>query len=424
MRIAVCSGSGLGGTEKAAAAFALGLKQRGHVVDWLGTSGPRTEELEKQGIPALGVSHEASRLAAYLNSAHPEVVHQHVSGTPLKDHPLYQVWPKLGMPSPLLIETNIFGRLDDIDSAGLASFRMFVSLTSGTQAFLRAGKALSSAALEHHTVLYNPVEAHERITAAKRQALRHELGVGEDEILALRIGRPSSKWRPWECEAFALAKRRHPKLRLLLIEPPDALTTAVHCGHYGQGISVLPATSDFRWLRELYCAAELMVHAADFGESFGYTIAEAMAAGLPLIVRTTPWGDNAQTELVQNGLTGFVCASVPEMARRWANLAADPTLRTRMGDAGRKRMDLIGQLDRELDVLEDVLRKLKGGTVGPNLLQRNEQWLAFARTIREREWQISERSCSHPLDYLHARLHSGYRSLRSTVRMWRERRQR
>ena len=183
----------------------------------------------------------------------------------------------------------------------------------------------------------------------------------------------------------------------------------------------MPVTSDFAWLNELYGASDLMVHATDFGESFGYTLGEAMATGLPLIVRTTPWGDSAQVELVENGCNGYVCASTGEMARRWTELAENSRLRRTMGESGRARIQTYAHLETELDILEEVLAKVKTRRTGPRLQQRNQAWLNFAREFRTREWRISESPRTHPLDYCHARIYSAYRSLRMFTRIQRDR---
>jgi hypothetical protein len=67
-----------------------------------------------------------------------------------------------------------------------------------------------------------------------------------------------------------------------------------------------------------------MLHYARYGESFGYALAEAALAGLPVIALSTPWGDNAQAELIGNGRTGFLVNDYPSARRALARLSADP----------------------------------------------------------------------------------------------------
>jgi glycosyltransferase involved in cell wall biosynthesis len=72
-------------------------------------------------------------------------------------------------------------------------------------------------------------------------------------------------------------------------------------------------------------------------EGFPNVILEAMAARLPVI--TTPAGDAGV--VVQHGQTGFVVKpdDTQGMAAVLVQLARSPATRTRLGDAGRKRVE-------------------------------------------------------------------------------------
>jgi glycosyltransferase involved in cell wall biosynthesis len=407
--------------EKAAALFAAGLARRGYTVDFLGGPGPRSRSLEAAGIPMLGIVTSKAELKQYVQEVKPDVVHQHVPGYPIAN-PLYEIWSELGANAPSLIETNVFGHLTEPQSDKWVRYRMFVSLSCAVKAFNRSGRKLDATAINHATVAYNPLEP---ITLSfgenERREFRRQIGVRDDETLALRVGQPArpgqpgNKWRRWECQAFARARRSMPGLRFLIMEPPADIWQELEAGCYGSGIIVRKSTSDFAWLQALYASADCMIHASSYGESFGYTIAEAMQAGLPVIARSTPWGDNAQVELVENGQTGFVCGSVAEMSRRLVDLAGDAALRQRMAKAALERIQKKANLDRELDVIEAVLERVVTGKRGIALQQRAEELLQFASDFSSREWRISEPPLSHPLDYFGARFYSAYRTLRTAI---------
>jgi glycosyltransferase involved in cell wall biosynthesis len=72
-------------------------------------------------------------------------------------------------------------------------------------------------------------------------------------------------------------------------------------------------------------------------EGFPNVLLEAMAARLPVV--TTGAGDAGV--IVENGVTGFAVEDADEdvMADRLAELAASPSLRERLGDAGRERVE-------------------------------------------------------------------------------------
>ncbi len=85
-------------------------------------------------------------------------------------------------------------------------------------------------------------------------------------------------------------------------------------------------------------AAVLASHPTPRGKREGIPVAlmEAMAAGLPVVATAI----SGIPELVQAGLTGFLVPSGEPvaLADAFARLAADPTLRARMGSAGRARV--------------------------------------------------------------------------------------
>lgn len=416
MKIAVWARSGIGGTEKAATLFAAALARKGHSVDYLSPPDARSAILQSAGVRTLDIHSDERALRSYIEESLPDVVHQYVPGYRF-DGPLYRIWDSITGPKPKLIESNVFGWWDDQESRRLVAFRCFISMSCAAKCFQRHGVKMTPERLERQTAVYFPVQEEPLHIDFDRDAFRRELGVSEGELLAVRIGQVSAKWRLWECEAFAQARRKAPHIRLLLMQPRNDVWQAVESGRFGPGIILRRITSDFVWLRRLYLAADMSIHATTTGESFGYTLAEAMAAELPLIVRSTPWEDNAQAELIETNTSGFVCGSVGEMARRWVDLALDAQLRKRIGTAARKRILTLSQPETETDVLEAAMRFAVTGERSEILDVRNRDLMAFTRDFPRREWRLSESPWSHPVDHLSARIYSRYRSLRTWGRM-------
>lgn len=415
MRLAVWAGTGVGGTEKAATTYAAGLAQRGYEVDYLAPNGPRSDLLKKCGVRQIDVAPTSDSLRDYLKLVHPDIIHQHAPGYPV-GNPLYSALREMGVNRPKLIETNVFGRLEDAESEGLVDFRLFITMASGAQAAFRAGLKPTPGFFECQTVVYYPVAEPPAFDEGACAALREELRIPADDVLAVRVGRPGGKWAAWECEAFRAARETVHGLRLFLMEPPHALRARIERGVYGEGIVIRPVTSDFDWLARLYAASDLMIHTSDHGESFGYTIAEGMAAGLPVITRSTPWADNAQVELVRNGESGFVCWSVPEMGRRLVDLAQDRELRENLGRAAKVRILGLAAENHELDVLEEVIACVLHGKRGEKLRERTVASIDFAKDFRQLERQTSERNLHHKFDQSKATAYSAFRKARSAVR--------
>jgi colanic acid/amylovoran biosynthesis glycosyltransferase len=93
-----------------------------------------------------------------------------------------------------------------------------------------------------------------------------------------------------------------------------------------------------------YANADVMLHAA-LAEGFCNAVIEAQAMELPVV--TTDRG--GLPENVEDGVTGFVVASrdPAAMAEKLVALARDPALRSRMGQAGRRRAHERFDLDRQ-----------------------------------------------------------------------------
>lgn len=418
MNILVIAGDGIGGTEKAAILFAGELARRGHrVIAQVSEGTPRVVDFLAAGGEVASFAYTAHSIESTIRKHAIHLVHQHVSG--YGDHrELYVALDHLGDQRPKLIETNVFGHLLDFHDRGHVDFRMFVSLTSGLQAFRRTRIKGLLPDPKQNSVLFNPLDP-QNITEQDdiNQVFRKRLGVGYDECLVIRIGRPGHKWTCWECDAFAKARRFNSKLRMLLMEPAQPICEAISQGVYGEGIIVQKATSDLTYINKVYRAADLMMHASSFGESFGYTVAEAMMSELPLITLATPWGDNAQTELVKHNETGYICGSVGGMAKALVKLASDEAMRVQMGQAGRNHIMAMTSLIHETDLLEEIILCVMGGQPGPLMTQRFNAWQEYNRQgYSSASRKRYEADCHLPLSLLAGRLYETARCIKTVKR--------
>ena len=81
-------------------------------------------------------------------------------------------------------------------------------------------------------------------------------------------------------------------------------------------------------------AADILIQCSQWQEAFGFSVAEGMAAGLPIIASRI----GGLPELVRVGENGFLFepTSFSELAQHILHLQADPGLRRRMGEHSRK----------------------------------------------------------------------------------------
>jgi phosphatidylinositol alpha 1,6-mannosyltransferase len=114
-------------------------------------------------------------------------------------------------------------------------------------------------------------------------------------------------------------------------------------------------------LASIYASLDMFVHSGPH-ETFGQTLQEAAASGLPVIAPAA----GGPLDLVDDGVTGFLVApgDAGALARAVARLAADPDLRAAQGRAARQRVlgrtwqalgdELIGHYEAVLEMSRAV----------------------------------------------------------------------
>jgi glycosyltransferase involved in cell wall biosynthesis len=178
----------------------------------------------------------------------------------------------------------------------------------------------------------NPVTAIER-PVQDRAELRHRLGLPADAFIALRVGRPDPrKWSDLLIVHGARLLRELPRLHLVFLSAPASREAVIRAAMGGR-VTLAPFTTEREQVARYMAAADVMLHYARYGESFGYAIAEAALAGLPVIVQATPWGDNAQAELIREGETGFVVEDYAGARQALRRLMADKNFARAMASA-------------------------------------------------------------------------------------------
>ena len=152
-------------------------------------------------------------------------------------------------------------------------------------------------------------------TADDKAAARQALGIADDEVAALYVGRLlfASKAHPYPMfEALQTAAERTGKKIVLVLcgrPPNEALGQAYLDGaaKFAPGVRVIsvdPREDGPR--RNAWAAGDLFISLSDgIQETFGLTPIEAMAAGLPVVV--TDW--NGYKDTVRDGIDGFRIAT-------------------------------------------------------------------------------------------------------------------
>lgn len=368
MKIAVFVNSlGLGGTEKAACRWAQGLQERGHCV-WVLTlnDGPRRFELTQADIPVRILPKSAEAILSELRERRPDVIHAHAPGHRHEGDILGHALEHL--PKIPVIQTNVFGRLDNPTEDRWVDFRVFISWTSCVQAARRSFRPIDADFFRRASVAVYPLDPDDGPTQTEITEFRYSKGITPGDILCGRLSRPEpNKWTDLPIEAFRIALRKNDRLKLLLREPPAEVACKLKTSEDHERFVILAATSDRNELHRTMAALDIVLHASSIGESFGYGIAEPMNFGKPVIANSTPWQDQAQIELVRHRECGFIASTPRSMADAILRLAEDAELRKRFGHNSQRHIRQISDPGESLDRLERILKAVKNGRGNPRI---------------------------------------------------------
>lgn len=376
---------GYGGSEKAACMWARELARRGHDICIVSLEdGPRRHELE--AIPVTIVSRDANTLSQQLQELQPSVIHAHAPGHPHAGDVLGEALAGLPKKIPV-VQTNIFGQSLNPREDAWTDFRLFISWTSCVQAARRSFRKLDESFFRRASVAIYPVLPAEDLNPPEVGNFRLKHGVSSDEILFGRLSRPEpNKWTDLPIQAFRLALRHNPQLKLLLREPPRSVARRLLAARDCERFIILPATVDNCELALTTSALDVVLHTSCVGESFGYGIAEPMNYGKPVIANSVPWLDQAQIELVRHGEWGFIASTPKTVAKAMVELSRDTNLRRKLGQRAKAHIRELANLPASADRLEKTLEAAIANADNPFAKEDAEHARAAARYLDARQF--------------------------------------
>ena len=182
-----------------------------------------------------------------------------------------------------------------------------------------------------HTISYGiDIERYGAVRKEDVAALRTRFGAGPDTVLVGSVGRLIEvKDYPTQIQAFALAAKGEPRLRMILAgEGPlrGAIEAQAAELRIADRITLLG-----HWTRvpEFLRALDVFVLASKF-ESYGVALLEAKCAGACIVATSV----NEIPKLLEDGTTGIIVPpdSPAAMAQAFTRLQGDPALRRRLGE--------------------------------------------------------------------------------------------
>ncbi|MCK4346999.1 MAG: glycosyltransferase family 4 protein [Thermoplasmatales archaeon] len=234
---------------------------------------------------------------------------------------------------------------------------------------------------KNHMVAYLPIDVDEiddfRISKNEILRRREKLGIGPNDLVIGRIGRPDiGKWSNILIDMMPHLIKKVPNVKFLIMGAPEVKKEEIEKSRLNKHFIFLKTDPSDRSVIEFLCLIDIFAYSSIGGESFGRSIAEAMACKKPVVVNSTPLVDNAQVELVDNGKTGFVVYSPNAFAEAIAYLASNRDMARKMGLAGYAKVKREYEAKKYTRMLEKRILELlraKGVEVPKKILKRYEK---------------------------------------------------
>lgn len=282
-----------------------------------------------------------------------DILHVYRSGFP--------EWPQPGVDIevPCFVETNVFGFLDN-------SFKIDKHLFMSQWLMNHAIKQLPSFAAYWNSTMdfvNNPVEG-----PATDFVHPFKDNIPDDAIILGRCGRPDNGiYNAVNVHAAKFLRMQGYDVRFAVVAAPSNMIRDLE--EYEIPYYSIAPTVDPLELSAFYNAIDIYAHARADGETFGVNIAEAMIHGKPVVTHiATPSHPGmgvfqSQTELVDDGVTGFVVRNNPaEYSEALRNLIDNPRIMDRMKVRAIEKANMHYHVDVCVEKLESIYHEIQNNS--------------------------------------------------------------
>jgi phosphatidylinositol alpha-mannosyltransferase len=252
----------------------------------------------------------------------PDVVHAHEPFTPSTS-----MWATLSSPAPVVATFHAGAERSLLFDLATPVLRIMARRIDVRIAVSERAAAFARARLGgEFRVVPNGLDV--ASFAASESA---DLDPGRRLLFVGRLDR--RKGFPVAVEAFRLLVERHPDIRLIVAGDGKERAAADRLKPPVRDRVTMLGTVPRDQLPRYFAACDLLVAPSLSGESFGYVLLEAMAAGLPIVASRIPGYD----EVVRDGREGFLVPSGDPraLADAAAKVIEDPALARTMAHASR-----------------------------------------------------------------------------------------
>jgi len=354
----ISSAASFGGGERYVADLTNSLVARGH--DLYAVLRPHSPlishlKIEREKIKTLPLRNSldvqsAHELARFVGRHEIEVVHAHMA----RDYSLASYAARRNRRSKFIITRHVLFQLSRLHRHTLARAHRVIAVSNAVARELRSQRIVTDGQL---AVVQNGVDVDRFAIDFDRASFRQSIGLPAHGPLVASIGELRTLKRHDDfIRAAARVMTQFPETHFVLAGLDTSLSGEVH-KHLEQLVVETGLKGRFHflgWVEEaekLLSAIDVFVSASET-ESFGLAIAEAMAAGTPVVATAT---EGAQ-EVVADQETGLLVpiGDVARMAESIALLLSDEELRRRIGARAREAVHAKFSLQRMVDQIERI----------------------------------------------------------------------
>jgi len=345
--------SQIGGAEVHVLSLCLKLVERGHAVTVVCPRGRAlTDELRRRGVDLWAPRTAGKldpvtllRLARRLRRERVAVLHTHLSTASL-----------IGSLAARLAHVPVVATVHGLNTRTCFMHAQRIIAVSHA---VRRHLAAQGVPETRIRVIYNGVNLGDHRDPPDPHPLRQRLGVARGDALIGTVGRLSpEKGQVHLIEAAAIlrARDRLPVRVLLVGDGRERPALAQAARRRGLGDHVIFAgfqrdATSYEAAMDIFCLPSIR-------EGLSLSALEAMALRKPVVASRV----GGTPEVVADGVSGLLVepANPEALAAALARLLRDHDLARRMGEAGRRRVESIFDLERVVDEVEGVYHELVG----------------------------------------------------------------
>lgn len=347
----------IGAAEQYAISLAQGLSERGHHVSLLvhKANAQVVARIIAGSRVSIGSTTEeisgALRAAfALLRSARPQCVHANQWASPL-----VMVGRALACPA-LVITDHVLPAVPSYNIRGSILRSITRAAANGLVVFSNQNREAAAhfGYRPYPTVIMPGIR--EPVCKTSRASIRRTLGLNENEFVVISVGRLSSEKR-FDVLIRALdlvAMQGSHQVRGLIVgegEGRSRLESMIRDANLGDRITMTGHVDDVGCLLK---ASDLYVHPSE-REGFAFSVVEAMASGLPVVISDLP----ALREVVGDcAVPKFPVGGHVELARHIMGFDVDRACGKRLGESLRERWLAKFSVDRMVSDHEDFYASL------------------------------------------------------------------